>query len=667
MKKSKAFTLVEVLVVIVILALLALLIIPNITKYTEKAKDKYNDSLKDELLLAGKDFYTNNRSRIPTSISPYLNDYVSLKELASQNYISKEFLDKNKNNCMDESYVAITRKEGTNKYNYNVCLICGGQKVVWNDNCSASKISQVSCEQQISNLSENKEKVNVEINYYHGDKYIDITIKPPKHDNQTVITKGELKLQTTAQAGQVSYKLINKATNKTLKIGDINKNIPIALIDNQIEGQEPQEYRLSFSQNNKQLNLKNGSIDIELNIKTKIEYNFDYKEKAQEFQVPVTGDYTIELWGAAGNYKQTKIDNVGKGAYTKGTITLQEGEKLYIYTGKNATDNDKDPDAYKKESFNAGSTAEGIKNYPKGATAESVTGYHNSSSGGGATDVRLKQGTNWNDEKSLQSRIMVAAGGGGTQYYYSTSGTPQKVLGIGGAGGGLMGYPGSQKFITGLSRSNIHILENYGKTTNVTGYNQEFAFVSGGSQTSGGLANKCIKNSKECDSESKGSNGSFGIGGNGSKNEAGGGGGGGYYGGGGGGVAHFTEAESGLCHSSGAGGSSYISGHTGSISYINKNNSSCNETVKSHDPAKYVGTTNKKCSYYDNNHIFKNTTMVDGQGYVWKNKRITEKLLDKPNTGSGKAKITSQNQSTTSTLKLTSETIDCTVKRVQSK
>lgn len=321
MKKSKAFTLVEVLVVIVILALLALLIIPNITKYTEKAKDKYNDSLKDELLLAGKDFYTNNRSRIPTSISPYLNDYVSLKELASQNYISKEFLDKNKNNCMDESYVAIARDQKTNKYNYNVCLKCGGQKVVWNDNCSASKTPQVPCEYQISNLSETKEKRNVEINYYHGDEYIDITIKPPKHDNQTVITKGELKLQTTAQPGQVSYKLINKATNKIIKTGNINKNTPIALIDNQIEGQEPQEYRLSFSQNSKQLNLKKGSIDIELNIKTNIEYNFDYKKKAQEFQVPVTGDYTIELWGAAGNYKQTKIDNVGKGAYTKGIIT----------------------------------------------------------------------------------------------------------------------------------------------------------------------------------------------------------------------------------------------------------------------------------------------------------------------------------------------------------
>ena len=663
MKKSKAFTLVEVLVVIVILALLALLIIPNITKYTEKAKDKYNDSLKDELLLAGKDFYTNNRSRIPTSISPYLNDYVSLKELASQNYISKEFLDKNKNNCMDESYVAIARDQKTNKYNYNVCLKCGGQKVVWNDNCSASKTPQVPCEYQISNLSETKEKGNVEINYYHGDEYIDITIKPPKHDNQTVIVNGTLKLEKAAQKGQVSYKLINKATNKT-KTNNINKTSPITLINDQIEGQEPQEYRLSFSQNNKQLNLKNGSIDIELNIKTKIEYNFDYKEKAQEFQVPVTGDYTIELWGAAGNYSDTITQPyVGKGAYTKGTINLTKGKNLYIYTGKNATDEGD----FKDKSFNAGSTAEGIKNYPKGATAESVTGYHNSSSGGGATDVRLKKGTNWNDEKSLQSRIMVAAGGGGTQYYYSTSGTEQKVLGIGGAGGGLMGYPGSQKFITGLSRSNIHILENYGKTTNVTGYNQEFAFVSGGSQTSGGLANKCIKNSKECDSESKGSNGSFGIGGNGSKNEAGGGGGGGYYGGGGGGVAHFTEAESGLCHSSGAGGSSYISGHIGSISYINKNNSSCKEIVKDHNPSTYEGTTKESCSYYDNTHIFKNTIMVDGEGYVWKNKRTTEKSLDKPNTGSGKAKITSQNQSTTSTLKLTSKTIDCTVKRVQSK
>ena len=659
MKKSKAFTLVEVLVVIVILALLALLIIPNITKYTEKAKDKYNDSLKDELLLAGKDFYTNNRSRIPTSISPYLNDYVSLKELASQNYISKEFLDKNKNNCMDESYVAIARDQKTNKYNYNVCLKCGGQKVVWNDNCSASKTPQVSCKQQISNLSENKEKGNVEINYYRGDEYIDITIKPPKHDNQTVITKGELKLQTTAQAGQVSYKLIDTTTKTVIKTGNINETDSITFQD-KIKDSSQKRYRLSFSQNNKQLNLKNGSIDIELNITTKIEYNFDYQEKAQEFQVPVTGDYTIELWGAAGNYKETKIDNVGKGAYTKGTINLSEGEDLYIYTGKNATDEG----TFNSESFNAGSTAQGIIKYPK--NSNNLTGYHNSSSGGGATDVRLIKGKDWNDEKSLQSRIMVAAGGGGTQYYYSTSGTEQKVLGIGGSGGGLMGYPGSQKFITGLSRSNIHILENYGKTTNVTGYNQEFAFVSGGSQTSGGLANKCIKNSKECDSESKGSNGSFGIGGNGSKNEAGGGGGGGYYGGGGGGVAHFIEDITGLCHSSGAGGSSYISGHKGSISYRNKNNSSCKETVKDHNPANYVGTTNKECSYYDDTHFFTNTTMVDGQGYVWKTKRTTTKS-DKPNTGSGKAKITSQNQSTTSTLTLTSKTIDCTVKRVQSK
>ena len=659
MKKTKAFTLVEVLVVIVILALLALLIIPNITKYTEKAKDKYNDSLKDELLLAGKDFYTNNRSRIPTSISPYLNDYVSLKELASQNYISKEFLDKNKNNCMAESYVAITRNQITNKYNYNVCLICGGQKVVWNDNCSASKTPPVSCEYQISNLSKSKEKENVEINYYHGDQYIGITIKPPKHANQTVIATGTLKLIKTAQTGQVSYKLIDTTTKTVIKTGNINETDSITFQD-KIKDSSQKRYRLSFSQNNKQLNLKNGSIDIELNITTKIEYNFDYQEKAQEFQVPVTGDYTIELWGAAGNYKETKIDNVGKGAYTKGTINLSEGEDLYIYTGKNATDEG----TFNSESFNAGSTAQGIIKYPK--NSNNLTGYHNSSSGGGATDVRLIKGKDWNDEKSLQSRIMVAAGGGGTQYYYSTSGTQQKVLGIGGAGGGLMGYPGSQKFITGLSRSNIHILENYGKTTNVTGYNQEFAFVSGGSQTSGGLANKCIKNSKECDSESKGSNGSFGIGGNGSKNEAGGGGGGGYYGGGGGGVAHFTEAESGLCHSSGAGGSSYISGHKGSISYRNKNNSSCKETVKDHNPANYVGTTNKECSYYDDTHFFTNTTMVDGQGYVWKTKRTTTKS-DKPNTGSGKAKITSQNQSTTSTLTLTSKTIDCTVKRVQSK
>ncbi len=667
MKKTKAFTLVEVLVVIVILALLALLIIPNITKYTEKAKDKYNDSLKDELLLAGKDFYTNNRSRIPTSISPYLNDYVSLKELASQNYISKEFLDKNKNNCMAESYVAITRNKDTNKYNYNVCLICGGQKVDWNSEYCNPEAQTISCENKnITTSSENKKKGNVEIDYYHGAQYIDITIKPPKHNNQTVIATGTLKLKKTAQTRQVSYKLIDTKTNKDIKTGNINETDSITFQD-KIKGSSKKRYRLSFYQNNKQLNLKNGSIDIELNITNDIEYNFDYKDKVQEFKVPAKGEYKIELWGAAGNYKETTIDNVGKGAYTEGTINLNAGENLYIYTGKNATDNDTDVDAYKKESFNAGSTAQGIINYPKGATDESATGKHNSSSGGGATDVRLIKGNDWKDEKSLQSRIMVAAGGGGTQYYYSEKGLKQEVLGIGGAGGGLMGYPGSQKFRTGLSRSKIHIPENYGKPTYVTGLNQEFAFVSGGSQTSGGLANKCIKNSNECDKTSKGSNGFFGIGGDGSKNEAGGGGGGGYYGGGGGGVAHFTEDVSGLCHSSGAGGSSYISGHTGSISYINKNNSLCKEKVNDHNPSTYVGTTNKECSYYDKTHIFTNTTMVDGQGYVWENKRTTKKLLDKPNTGSGKAKITSQTQSTKSTLKLTSKTIECTVSKVQSK
>ncbi len=658
MKKTKAFTLVEVLVVIVVLALLALLIIPNITKYTEKAKDKYNDSLKDELLLAGKDFYTNNRSRIPTSISPYLNDYVSLKELASQNYISKEFLDKNKNNCMDESYVAITRTKQTNKYNYNVCLKCEGQEVVWDNNCDDVTENEINClSENKTTLSKEQTKENVEINYSHDDSYIDITIKPPKHENQTVIVNGTLKLKKTAQPGQVSYELKDKTTNET-KTENIDQDITITLIDNnKIEGQQNKTYRLSFYQNKKELNLKNGSIDIELNIKTNIEYNFDYKEEAQDFKVPVTGDYIIELWGAAGNYKETTIDNVGKGAYTKGTITLQAEDNLYIYTGKNATDNDKDKDAYKKESFNAGSTAQGIINY----TAKSATGYHNSSSGGGATDVRLIKGNDWNDEESLKSRIMVAAGGGGTQYYYSKTGTERQIIGIGGAGGGLMGYPGSQKIIKGLSQRNIHILENYG-TTYLTGENQEFAFVSGGSQTSGGLANKCIKNSNECDVESKGSNGSFGIGGDGSKKEAGGGGGGGYYGGGGGGVAHYIEAASGLCHSSGAGGSSYISGHTGSISYVNKNNSLCTETVKDHNPANYVGTTNKTCSYYDDTYIFKDTKMVDGQGYVWENTRTTKQETDKPNKNSGKAKITLKNQSTASTLKLTSKTIECTVK-----
>ncbi len=85
---------------------------------------------------------------------------------------------------------------------------------------------------------------------------------------------------------------------------------------------------------------------------------------AQEYIVPASGWYKIELWGAQG------AGNGGKGAYTGGIIELIEGDKLYFYVGAKRN-----------------------------------------SGGGPATEVRAINGS-YTDSTSYETSIMVAAGGG---------------------------------------------------------------------------------------------------------------------------------------------------------------------------------------------------------------------------------------------------------------
>ena len=121
-------------------------------------------------------------------------------------------------------------------------------------------------------------------------------------------------------------------------------------------------------------------------------YNYEYKGSEYEFIVPMDGTYKIELWGASGGDFKTPYDGIfpdsyGRGAYTKGEIKLNKGEKLYVYVGENYNDY-----GGAKLIYNGGGPGE--------------------SAGGGATDVRLTKGV-WDNFDSLKSRIMVAAAGGG--------------------------------------------------------------------------------------------------------------------------------------------------------------------------------------------------------------------------------------------------------------
>lgn len=127
------------------------------------------------------------------------------------------------------------------------------------------------------------------------------------------------------------------------------------------------------------------AIEEELNRFSKTETSFKPigdTVTAQEYIVPESGWYKIELWGSQGG------GNGGYGAYTSGVIELEEGEVLYFYVGKHKND---------------------------------------SSIGGTETDVRLLNGE-YTDELSFETRIMAAAGGGtsfdavgGTLYGYNES------------------------------------------------------------------------------------------------------------------------------------------------------------------------------------------------------------------------------------------------------
>lgn len=114
-----------------------------------------------------------------------------------------------------------------------------------------------------------------------------------------------------------------------------------------------------------------------------------------------SGMYKIELWGASGG--DNGSNKGGKGAYTSGTIYLEEDTHIYVYIG------------------GKGASSTGGKN---GGSA-SGSGY---AGGGGATDVRIVTG-DAASSTSYNTRIMVAAGGGGAKS--SAAGAP---------GGDIKGY-----------------------------------------------------------------------------------------------------------------------------------------------------------------------------------------------------------------------------------
>ena len=147
-----------------------------------------------------------------------------------------------------------------------------------------------------------------------------------------------------------------------------------------------------------------------------ISYNFTYKNKEEVFTVPLSGEYILEVWGGQGG--SNSYTTGGYGGYSRGTITLKKGDKLYINVAGKGSNVSTDAPGY-----NGG----GAANY--GGTR---------GSGGGATSIATKSGLLSTLSEDIDKILIVAGGGGGAGYYNSGQ------CGNGGSAGGYLGSNGVQ-------------------------------------------------------------------------------------------------------------------------------------------------------------------------------------------------------------------------------
>ena len=188
---------------------------------------------------------------------------------------------------------------------------------------------------------------------------------------------------------------------------------------------------------------------------------FEYTNAAQPFDVIVTGYYKFEVWGAEGGYRSSQSYS-GKGGYSAGTIKLNAGDKLYVYTGGQG-----------------GATTGSTKTSSICAGGFNGGGYrYNYPGGGGASDIRI-------NEDSLLARVIVAGGGG-------SDGATTKIgmYGGGTSGGaatqsyGSYGYGGTQ---TGFTTT-VTALTTQPTTNSSSNYPGGFGFGGFGVHQSSGYA-----------------------------------------------------------------------------------------------------------------------------------------------------------------------------------
>ena len=203
--------------------------------------------------------------------------------------------------------------------------------------------------------------------------------------------------------------------------------------------------------------------------------NIDYTGEEYVYNVPCTGKYKLEVWGAqGGSFKAYNKDyDGGYGGYATGKVSLTSGDKLYINIGGAG-------------SYLYGRNIDVPGGYNGGGSAHNQGNsyYLYIGSGGGATHIAKKSGLLSELEEDKDKILIVAGGGGGSIYYSNSSG----YYGYGGSGGGYYGGPA-------LHYNKTSKQTQYSGTQYYGGYYTTSNSVANGSFGKGGSMYTCSTNS----------------------------------------------------------------------------------------------------------------------------------------------------------------------------
>lgn len=288
-------------------------------------------------------------------------------------------------------------------------------------------------------------------------------------------------------------------------------------------------------------------------INTPLSEDFAYTGQEETFYVPVTGQYKLEVWGAAGGKNGVNHPYNSYGGYSTGIVNLTAGTTLNINVGGQGQPCSVAGYCATSGGYNGGGNAF----YSAQLTA----------GGGGATHIAKRTGLLYTLSSNLNDILIVAGGGGGIGVYNGN------VFSIPGYGGGYSGVGGSS----------LTYFTKYAGT--------------GGTQTEGGFA---YYNGGNVSTLGKGT---FGQGGQHTaliESNGNNGGGGGFYGGG----------ASSRGHDGAGGGSGYI-GNSLLISTQNfTKHMTCYKCQTSSAINSYTLSTTKASSTPKSDYA------KDGQGYA---------------------------------------------------